>query len=80
MGEKTLQKTLSTTCFLYFACLLPAVAFGVLNETNTAGVMSIQLACLYLIEIESLKDVQKTIFSQMFGGLVSKQLKLLSYP
>ena len=39
-GFKTPQKVLSTTCFLYFACILPAIAFGVLNDHNTHGQMS----------------------------------------
>ena len=34
-GEKTLHKTISATIFLYFACILPAIAFGVLNLSNT---------------------------------------------
>jgi len=32
---KAFQKTLSTTVFLYFACILPAIALGVLNAHNT---------------------------------------------
>lgn len=36
-GEKTLHKTISATIFLYFACILPAIAFGVLNLSNTGG-------------------------------------------
>jgi len=36
-GENTLHKTVSTTFFLYFACILPAIAFGVLNYNNTGG-------------------------------------------
>ena len=35
VGEKTLHKTISATIFLYFACILPAIAFGVLNFHNT---------------------------------------------
>ena len=35
VGEKTAQKTLSATIFLYFACILPAIAFGNLNYQNT---------------------------------------------
>ena len=37
VGEKTMQKTLSATIFLYFACILPAIAFGNLNYQNTGG-------------------------------------------
>jgi solute carrier family 4 (sodium borate transporter), member 11 len=40
IGNKALQKTLSTTAFLYFACILPSIAFGVLNDHNTDGAMS----------------------------------------
>lgn len=36
-GPKTIQKLFSTIVFLYFACLLPAIAFGVLNDDNTKG-------------------------------------------
>ena len=36
-GANTLHKTISTTFFLYFACILPAIAFGVLNYNNTGG-------------------------------------------
>ena len=37
VGHKTVQKVVSTTFFLYFACILPAIAFGVLNDHNTKG-------------------------------------------
>ena len=36
VGDRTLQKTVSATIFLYFACILPAMAFGVLNAQNTS--------------------------------------------
>ena len=36
-GHRTIQKLVSTVLFLYFACLLPSIAFGVLNSRNTAG-------------------------------------------
>lgn len=54
VGNKSVQKTLSTTFFLYFACLMPSIAFGVLNSENTHG---------YL-------DVEKVLYSQAIGGLV----------
>ena len=38
-GANTLHKTISTTFFLYFACILPAIALGVLNYNNTGGKM-----------------------------------------
>ncbi|XP_060064825.1 solute carrier family 4 member 11-like [Ylistrum balloti] len=53
-GPKTIQKTLSTTLFLYFACLMPSIAFGVLNSENTDKVLT----------------VEKVLYSQTFGGLV----------
>ncbi|XP_032786652.2 sodium bicarbonate transporter-like protein 11 isoform X2 [Daphnia magna] len=44
-GVKTPQKVLSTTLFLYFACILPAIAFGVLNDHNTHGKIVIYSIC-----------------------------------
>ena len=35
VGHRTIQKTMSTTLFLYFACLLPCIALGMLNDKNT---------------------------------------------
>lgn len=37
MDTRTIHKIISTTMFLYFACVLPAIAFGVLNDHNTEG-------------------------------------------
>lgn len=34
---KTVGKYITTTLFLYFACLLPTIAFGSLNDENTNG-------------------------------------------
>ncbi|XP_078353100.1 solute carrier family 4 member 11-like isoform X2 [Oculina patagonica] len=51
-GRHTISKLVSTTLFLYFACLLPSIAFGVLNSRNTKGQI----------------DVQKVIISQAVGG------------
>jgi len=53
-GRHTIPKVVSTTLFLYFACLLPCIAFGVLNSRNTEGQI----------------DVQKVIISQAFGGIL----------
>ncbi|ESO01913.1 hypothetical protein HELRODRAFT_65855 [Helobdella robusta] len=53
VGQNTLHKTVSTTFFLYFACILPAIALGVLNYNNTSGKI----------------DVTKAIYSQTIGGL-----------
>lgn len=53
VGNRTLSKTVSTTLFLYFACILPSIALGVLNDSNTDGQI----------------NVQKVIYSQTIGGL-----------
>ncbi len=42
MGKNTIGKTISTTLFLYFSVILPAVALGVLNSANTHGNISVQ--------------------------------------
>lgn len=53
IGNKTPQKVISTTLFLYFACILPSIAFGVLNDKNTKGLI----------------DVKKVIISQTLCGI-----------
>ncbi|XP_043825569.1 sodium bicarbonate transporter-like protein 11 isoform X2 [Dromiciops gliroides] len=53
-NNKSLGKYITTTIFLYFACLLPTIAFGSLNDENTKGVI----------------DVKKTIAGQSIGGLL----------
>ncbi|KAM5219835.1 solute carrier family 4 member 11 isoform 4-T4 [Hipposideros larvatus] len=52
--NKAVGKYITTTLFLYFACLLPTIAFGSLNDENTFGAI----------------DVQKTIAGQSIGGLL----------
>ncbi|KAI3386102.1 hypothetical protein SNEBB_011307 [Seison nebaliae] len=52
-GHRVLRKVSSTVLFLFFACLLPSIAFGVLNDTNTGGKIG----------------VRKTILAQCIGGL-----------
>ncbi|EYC06933.1 hypothetical protein Y032_0073g781 [Ancylostoma ceylanicum] len=52
-GHRTMQKLFSTVVFLYFACLLPAIAFGVLNDDNTEGRI----------------NVRKVIIAQAIGGI-----------
>ncbi|XP_035158687.2 solute carrier family 4 member 11 isoform X8 [Callithrix jacchus] len=52
--NKAVGKYITTTLFLYFACLLPTIAFGSLNDENTKGAI----------------DVQKTIAGQSIGGLL----------
>ncbi|ESP04405.1 hypothetical protein LOTGIDRAFT_136234, partial [Lottia gigantea] len=54
VGPRTIQKTISTTFFLYFACVLPCIAFGVLNAYNTHNILT----------------VEKVLYAQTFGGLV----------
>ncbi|XP_067324648.1 solute carrier family 4 member 11 isoform X2 [Anolis sagrei] len=53
-NNKAIGKYITTMIFLYFACLLPSIAFGSLNDENTEGVI----------------DVQKTIVGQCIGGLL----------
>ncbi|CAH8656455.1 unnamed protein product [Schistosoma curassoni] len=52
-GKNTMRKTISTIIFLYFACLLPSIAFGLLNSKNTDKKM----------------DVTRVIMGQTIGGL-----------
>ncbi|TMS35751.1 hypothetical protein L596_003079 [Steinernema carpocapsae] len=52
-GHRTMQKLFSSIVFLYFACLLPAIAFGVLNDDNTNGGI----------------NVRKVIIAQAIGGI-----------
>ncbi|KAK3799451.1 hypothetical protein RRG08_009992 [Elysia crispata] len=52
-GPKTPHKVTAAIFFLYFACVLPNLAFGMLNSDNTAGAIG----------------VKKILFSQMFGGI-----------
>lgn len=39
VGKNTLRKTLATILFLYFACILPCIAFGVLVDKATGGLL-----------------------------------------
>ena len=41
IGKNTIQKTVSTTLFLYFSVILPAIALGVLNNKTTNGAISV---------------------------------------
>ncbi|XP_076968662.1 solute carrier family 4 member 11 isoform X5 [Tamandua tetradactyla] len=43
--NKAVGKYITTTMFLYFACLLPTIAFGSLNDENTQGAIVIQSIC-----------------------------------
>lgn len=51
---RAITKTVATIFFLYFACILPAIAFGVLNEHQTDGNIT----------------VEKMIYSQAIGGII----------
>ncbi|XP_010000631.1 PREDICTED: sodium bicarbonate transporter-like protein 11 [Chaetura pelagica] len=53
-NNKAIGKYITTMIFLYFACLLPSIAFGSLNDENTRGAI----------------DVKKTIVGQCIGGLL----------
>ncbi|XP_027568488.1 sodium bicarbonate transporter-like protein 11 isoform X1 [Pipra filicauda] len=53
-NNKAIGKYITTMIFLYFACLLPSIAFGSLNDENTRGAI----------------DVRKTIVGQSIGGLL----------
>lgn len=52
-GDKTIPKLLATTLFLFFSIILPAIAFGVLNSSNTNGKI----------------DVSRALIGQALGGL-----------
>ncbi|CAG2106713.1 unnamed protein product [Medioppia subpectinata] len=53
-GPKTIHKTLSATISLYFACILPCIAFGVLDDKNTDGKI----------------DTRRALVGQTIGGFV----------
>ena len=42
IGNKAFSKTLSTTFFLYFSIILPAIAFGNLQDDNTHGDINVE--------------------------------------
>ncbi|XP_028000523.2 solute carrier family 4 member 11 isoform X1 [Eptesicus fuscus] len=52
--NRTVGKYITTTLFLYFACLLPTIAFGTLNDEHTKGAIG----------------VQKSMAGQSIGGLL----------
>ncbi|XP_023337083.1 sodium bicarbonate transporter-like protein 11 [Eurytemora carolleeae] len=53
IGPKSIAKTISTSFFLYFSIILPAIAFGNLQDDNTSGRI----------------NVEKILIGQVFGGL-----------
>ncbi|KAI1292494.1 Sodium bicarbonate transporter-like protein 11 [Halotydeus destructor] len=50
---RSIQKTLSTTLFIYFSVIFPCIAFGALNATNT----------------NSKSDANRALLGQAVGGL-----------
>lgn len=76
--NKAVGKYITTTLFLYFACLLPTIAFGSLNDENTNGAIGegrvrggagAGRGCGMHLTFSS-TDVQKTIAGQSIGGLL----------
>lgn len=53
-GERTIAKVISCSFFLFFLCVLPTVAFGVLNAKNT----------------ENKLDADRALVGQALGGLL----------
>lgn len=51
---KTISKVISTAIFLYFLCLLPTLAFGVLNDKNTNNKIT----------------AYRAIFGEAIGGII----------
>ena len=66
IGHKTLQKVISTTLFLYFACILPSIAFGVLNDKNTHGLIGKGCVNKKVLSYFSLFSVQYLIFEYIY--------------
>lgn len=44
-SNKTLLKYMTTAIFLYIAILLPAIAFGSLNDESTRGEIGTMMTC-----------------------------------
>lgn len=71
-------KYITTTLFLYFACLLPTIAFGSLNDENTNGNIGEGLGLgvwrgsgeVWSLPDHLSADVQKTMAGQSIGGLL----------
>lgn len=47
-NNKAIGKYITTMIFLYFACLLPSIAFGSLNDENTRGAIGKFILFLHL--------------------------------
>ena len=63
-GANTLSKTVSTTFFLYFACILPSIALGVLNYNNTGGMIGTLL--LYPVFMLMISNNEPSIVTESF--------------
>ena len=67
VGPKSLQKTLSTTFFLYFSIILPAIAFGNLQDDNTGGAINVekiligQVTDITLVTSLGMADIPKIV-------------------
>ena len=48
-NNKAIGKYITTMIFLYFACLLPSIAFGSLNDENTRGAIGKFIRFVYLL-------------------------------
>lgn len=46
-NNKAIGKYITTMIFLYFACLLPSIAFGSLNDENTGGAIGEFVSCCF---------------------------------
>ncbi|KAF4023373.1 hypothetical protein G4228_015589 [Cervus hanglu yarkandensis] len=80
--NKAVGKYITTTLFLYFACLLPTIAFGSLNDENTKGVIGEGLEASRECwggggpapqcppDHLTSSDVQKTVAGQSIGSLL----------
>lgn len=49
-NNKAIGKYITTMIFLYFACLLPSIAFGSLNDENTRGVIGKFIGFVHLLQ------------------------------
>ena len=74
VGEKTLHKTISATIFLYFACILPAIAFGVLNFHNTRKFSflkdPLRPEVMKISNLDGKIGVMDAIMGQTMGGIL----------
>lgn len=81
--NKAVGKYITTTLFLYFACLLPTIAFGSLNDENTDGAIGEGAGSWRSVghagwgpglwcppDHPTSSDVQKTVAGQSIGGIL----------